>query len=158
MTVVRAIEGFREDEHGDWIAELRCGHGQHVRHKPPFWSCPWILTAEGRTSKVGTELPCALCERFEMPSGYQPYKRTAEFTTLSIPDGLKRQHSTKAGVWGVIHLLVGRMRYVVEAPLAREWLLEAPSLTVIVPEIPHHVMPEGDVRFFVEFHRRPAAE
>lgn len=153
-SVLRAIEGFRRDDAGDWISELRCGHGQHVRHKPPFWSREWVLTAEGRDAKVGTELPCVLCGRFEMPAGYQPYKRTIEFTTHTIPDALKQQHSTKRGVWGVIHVVEGRMRYVVEAPLAREFVLETGSRAVIVPEVPHHVMPEGDVRFYVEFHRR----
>jgi tellurite resistance-related uncharacterized protein len=127
-----------------------------VRHKPPFLSREWVLTAEGRSAKLGTELPCVLCERFEMPRGCQPYKRTIEFTSRTIPDALRKQHSTKPGVWGVIHVLEGRLRYVIEGPLARERLLEAGSQAVIVPEVPHHVTPEGDVRFFVEFHRRSA--
>ena len=25
------IVGFHLDEYGDWVADLRCGHGQHVR-------------------------------------------------------------------------------------------------------------------------------
>ena len=153
-SVLRAITGFRQDDHAEWIAELRCGHGQHVRHKPPFWSCEWILTAEGRDAKLGTALPCVLCGRFEMPAGYQAYKRTIEFTEHTIPDSLKHQHSTKPSVWGVIHVLEGRLRYVIEDPLAGERLLEPGSRAVIVPEVPHHVSPEGEVRFFVEFHRR----
>ena len=67
---------------------------------------------------------------------------------------LRRWNSTKPGVWGVIHVLEGRLRYVIEGPLAREHLLEPGSRGVIVPEVPHHVTPEGEVRFFVEFHRR----
>ena len=72
----RAIENFLQDEHGDWIARLRCGHGHHVRHKPPFWSRPWVLTAEGRAEKIGLPLDCVLCDRFEMPAGFAAYKRT----------------------------------------------------------------------------------
>ena len=150
----RAIEGFHTDEHGDWVAELRCGHGQHVRHKPPFWSRPWVLTEDGRSSMLGQELPCVLCDRFEMPSGYEPYKRTIDFTTASIPDALTQQHSTKPGVWGVIHVVEGRLRYIVDEPLAHDELLEADSRAVIVSEVPHRVIPDGEVRFFVEFHRR----
>jgi hypothetical protein len=36
-TLVRPIVGFHQDEHQDWVAELSCGHNQHVRHRPPFW-------------------------------------------------------------------------------------------------------------------------
>jgi len=152
--LLRPIDGFHQDEHGDWVAELRCGHGQHVRHKPPFWSRPWVLTDEGRAEKLGAKLPCVLCERFEMPAGYAPYKRTADFTTASIPGGLRKDHSTKPGVWGVIHVLEGRLRYVVEPPLAREDVIEAGGHGIVVPEILHRVAPEGEVRFYVEFHRR----
>src|SRR5688500_11128679 len=152
--MLRSIEGFHQDEQGDWVAELRCGHGQHVRHKPPFWSQPWVITDEGRGSKLGTPLPCVLCDRFEMPAGFAPYKRTPEFTAATIPDGLKKQHSTKPGVWALIHVLEGRLRYVVEPPLPRDEIIEAGARGVIVAEVLHHVAADGDVRFFVEFHRR----
>jgi tellurite methyltransferase len=153
----RAIDGFHQDEVGDWVAELRCGHGQHVRHRPPFWVREWVLTAEGRAEKIGVELPCVLCDRFEMPAGYAPYQRTRDFDQLSIPDGLRADHSTKRGVWGVIHVLAGRLRYIVEPPLASERLLERDVPGIVVPEVLHRVVPEGEVRFFVEFHRARSA-
>lgn len=28
------IVGFHQDEEGDWVASLACGHNQHVRHNP----------------------------------------------------------------------------------------------------------------------------
>jgi tellurite methyltransferase len=149
----RAIESFRQDEHGDWVARLRCGHGQHVRHKPPFWSRPWVLTDEGRAEKIGLPLDCVLCDRFEMPSGYAAYKRTAELDESSIPAGLTRDHTTKPGVWAVIHVLAGRLHYIVESPLARDEILEPGRDGVVVPEVPHRVAALGAVRFFVEFHR-----
>lgn len=61
----RPIRGYHQDEHGDWVAELSCGHGQHVRHKPPFTLRPWVATEEGRSSRLGTELSCVLCDRPE---------------------------------------------------------------------------------------------
>jgi tellurite methyltransferase len=152
--MLRAIAGFHQDDVGDWVAELRCGHGQHVRHRPPFWVREWILTPEGRAAKVGVELPCVLCDRFELPSGHVSYQRTPDFDQLSIPDRLRKDHSTKPGVWGVIHVLAGRLRYVVEPPLACERLLERDVTGIIVPEVLHRVVPEGEVRFFVEFHHR----
>ncbi len=64
----RAIVGFRQDEHGEWAAELECGHGQHIRHKPPFQVRPWVLTEEGRAGRIGTELDCPHCNEAETPS------------------------------------------------------------------------------------------
>ena len=48
VAVERAIAGFEQDEAGDWVALLECGHRQHVRHRPPWRERPWVLTAEGR--------------------------------------------------------------------------------------------------------------
>ena len=156
--MLRPIDGFHQDEHGDWVAELRCGHGQHVRHHPPFFSRPWVVTEEGRASRLGVELPCVLCERFELPKGFEAYKRTPDFTADSVPAGLLRHHSTKPGVWALIHVLEGRLRYVVEPPLVHEEVIDAGGQAVIVAEVLHRVEPEGAVRFFVEFFRRvPAA-
>lgn len=59
------ITGFHRDEAGDWVAELACGHGQHVRHKPPFINRPWVLTEAGRQAHLGQPLDCLKCERGE---------------------------------------------------------------------------------------------
>jgi Protein of unknown function (DUF3565) len=60
-----AIVGFHEDELGDWVAELQCGHNQHVRHNPPWCQRPWVLTQEGRRTFLGYELSCPKCLRNE---------------------------------------------------------------------------------------------
>ena len=59
--VPRHITGFHQDEHGDWVAELECGHGQHVRHDPPWQQRPWITTDAGRAGFIGTSLFCVRC-------------------------------------------------------------------------------------------------
>jgi hypothetical protein len=56
------IVSFSLDEHGDWVAELSCGHRQHVRHRPPWTTRPWVTTDEGRAAAVGRELDCRLCD------------------------------------------------------------------------------------------------
>jgi hypothetical protein len=58
----QAIVGFHKDELGDWVAELACGHGQHVRHNPPWQNRPWVQTEEGRNSRLGYKLECKKCE------------------------------------------------------------------------------------------------
>jgi hypothetical protein len=57
----RPIVGFHTDDEGHWVADLECGHGQHVRHNPPWQMRPWVLTPEGRASFLGVELRCAKC-------------------------------------------------------------------------------------------------
>ena len=58
----QAIVGYHQDEQGDWVADLACGHGQHVRHQPPFTNRPWVLTQVGREHYKGTTLNCAQCD------------------------------------------------------------------------------------------------
>ena len=58
----RAIIGFHLDELGDWVAELECGHFQHVRHDPPWQNRPWTQSVEGRTAALGRRLACRKCE------------------------------------------------------------------------------------------------
>lgn len=56
------INGFHLDSENHWVAELVCGHAQHVRHDPPWMERPWVITAEGRASRMGTELNCVRCD------------------------------------------------------------------------------------------------
>jgi len=58
----KKIIAFHADEHGDWVADLECGHTQHVRHNPPWTLRPWVATPEGRAQHIGTELICSKCE------------------------------------------------------------------------------------------------
>jgi hypothetical protein len=56
------ITGFHQDEEGHWVAELSCGHQQHMRHDPPWQNREWVTTAEGRARFIGVEIPCKGCE------------------------------------------------------------------------------------------------
>jgi Protein of unknown function (DUF3565) len=63
----RAIVGFHVDEANDWVAELACGHNQHVRHNPPWTNRPWVVTEEGRRSSLGAVLNCRKCDEGAPP-------------------------------------------------------------------------------------------
>jgi len=54
--------GFHQDEEGHWVAELECGHNQHVRHDPPWTNRPWVVTHAGRAQALGQKLPCRKCD------------------------------------------------------------------------------------------------
>ena len=153
LAMKRAIAGFRLDELGDWIADLDCGHGQHVRHRPPFVNRPWVVSDTGREAMLGTGLDCVRCDRMEWPDGLVAYRRTPEFDETTTPAGLKSEHATKRGVWARIHVSSGALRYRVGAPIHCSFRVVPSSSAVIVPQVPHRVEPEGPVRFFVEFWR-----
>lgn len=63
MTNQVTVNGFRQDEVGDWVMELSCGHRQHVRHHPPFMNRPWVMTDEGRRQHLDMVVTCTQCQR-----------------------------------------------------------------------------------------------
>jgi hypothetical protein len=63
------IVGFHQDEQGDWVADLACGHTQHVRHRPPWELRPWVVTVEGRRAHLGQILQCKKCDGAGHESG-----------------------------------------------------------------------------------------
>jgi hypothetical protein len=58
----QAIIGFHQDEEQHWVADLACGHMQHVRHTPPWQNRPWVMTEQGRKEKLGVMLECKQCD------------------------------------------------------------------------------------------------
>ena len=61
QSVKRQIVGYHQDEEHHWVAELVCGHTQHVRHDPPWQIRPWVTSDEGRQSHLGSTLDCRRC-------------------------------------------------------------------------------------------------
>ena len=59
----QGISGYHKDEEDHWVAQLSCGHFQHVRHDPPWVSRPWVITPEGRDSMLGFLLECKKCDQ-----------------------------------------------------------------------------------------------
>lgn len=89
-----------------------------------------------------------------LPPGLKAYKRSPVFDQDSLPPGLRRQHSTKPGVWALIHVLEGRLRYRIHQP-ASETVLTPQSVGLVQPEQLHEVEPLGPMRMFVEFYAPP---
>jgi tellurite resistance-related uncharacterized protein len=146
----RKIIGYHQDEKGDWVADLDCFHGQHVRHEPPFFNRPWSDSEEGRTSKLGEVLNCVRCDALEFPEGLSEYKRTPEFTQDTIPKGLLKNHTTKLGTWGKIHVLEGELLYSPEGQMSIR--VGTGETANIPPEMLHSVAADNKVRFYVAFY------
>ena len=95
-----------------------------------------------------------------LPADARPYRRTDVFTEATVPAALLRAHSTKAGAWGLIHVLEGRLAYRINDPrrlASRTVLSPTTAPGVVEPTILHEVAPLGPVRFYVEFHRQGPA-
>jgi hypothetical protein len=68
--MLQPITGYHLDDENHWVAELACGHNQHVRHQPPFINRLWVITAEGREKMLGYELNCVRCDKGEPPQRF----------------------------------------------------------------------------------------
>ncbi|WP_443028688.1 DUF1971 domain-containing protein [Sphingopyxis sp. Root214] len=56
----------------------------------------------------------------------EPYRSTPIFDETTLPAGLRREHRTKVGVWGVIRVLEGWLHYRVLDPVSE--LSSTPSI------------------------------
>ena len=90
-----------------------------------------------------------------LPAGLVMYRQTPDFDEHSLPAGLRRSHTLKAGSWGRIVVLEGLMLYVIEHEPVVTFTLSPDHPGIIEPETPHHIGPQGHVRFRIEFHRPP---
>ncbi len=88
-----------------------------------------------------------------LPKGVAAYARTATFSARSIPENLRQSHRTKAGTWGKIVVLEGKLLYRILEPAVREFELSPAVPGIVEPDVPHEVAPIGEVRFFIEFYR-----
>ncbi|WP_237067989.1 DUF3565 domain-containing protein [Microbulbifer guangxiensis] len=67
----QAITGYHRDGEDHWVAELACGHNQHVRHDPPWQNRPWVITRAGRARMLGERLDCRKCDEGAPPDRSQ---------------------------------------------------------------------------------------
>jgi len=87
----------------------------------------------------------------------KPYRSSPVFDAETLPAALRRAHSTKAGVWGVIRVLEGAVCYHIEDGSVPPALLTPATPGLIRPGQLHHVEPVGAMRMQVEFYdHRPA--
>jgi tellurite resistance-related uncharacterized protein len=88
----------------------------------------------------------------ELPTGLAPYSRSPVFTEKTVPDAFLKDHSTKPGVWGVIHVLSGQLKFTVPSKEA-DTMIYAGDKATVEPTVSHKVLPVGAVSFQIEFWR-----
>jgi len=93
-----------------------------------------------------------------LPPGLTCYKRIAQFTRATVPAGLLAEHKTKMGVWGLLRVTGGRVRYCIDHPRSSVDIA-AGDAAVIEPQVLHHVeLLDSDSSFLVEFYRAEHAD
>ncbi len=148
----QSITGFHQDGRGDWVAELSCGHDQHVRHDPPFQERPWVLDAAGRARFLGTLVRCPPCDRAELPDATRSASSSPEWDEQTLPPGLRRAHVLPAGTWGRLVVQEGTLRFSMDSePTLSVELGPGSPPQAIPPGVPHEVEPLGHVRFSIDF-------
>lgn len=71
-----------------WVAELECGHNQHVRHNPPLITREWVTSPEGRAWGIGKILDCPKCENGSIGFGTSNQRqRTTDPSMQAIAAG-----------------------------------------------------------------------
>ena len=92
-----------------------------------------------------------------LPKGVVHYA-TSQFTHDTLPEKLRKDHSTKAGVWGQLAVQSGQL--LLRRDNKEDLVLAAGETAVFAPQEAHSVNPIGEVAFEVRFHRqeRPDAE
>lgn len=92
-----------------------------------------------------------------LPEGLVAYRKTAIFNQDTLPNGLRKTHRTKPGVWALIHVVEGRLRYRSLEPFQEQILLPG-TAGLVRPEQAHEVEPLGVVQFYVEFYSAVSQE
>ena len=84
-----------------------------------------------------------------IPDHLRPVRRTPDFTAATVPAGLLAAHRTTA--WAELVVTSGTVVFVEEEAM-RSIPVGAGERHVIVPELIHHVEPEDDAEFHVQFY------
>lgn len=78
------------------------------------------------------------------------YRTTMVFDETTLPDALRREHRTKAGVWGLVRILEGKLHLYFQD--GREEVLSPAQPGLVRPEETHWVEPDGRMTMQIEFH------
>lgn len=90
----------------------------------------------------------------QLPKNVIHYKSSPTFTQDTVPPSLTREHNTKEGVWGLLNVENGSLKYVItEEGNESEQVLATGDSAVIKPQQTHYVTPLGEVAFHVAFHK-----
>ncbi len=101
----------------------------------------------------GGERPAAV----ELPDGAEVVRTTKRFEARTVPHGLLRAHALDREVWARIVVEAGTVEFVFEDLPTERRSLAVGDHQIVPPVRLHHITPDDDARFFIEFLRLPGA-
>ena len=149
--VDRSITCFRQDELGDWIAELASGHRQHVRHRPPFEDRVWVEHEVDRIARIGSALWCPLCERADLPEGLV-LRRSLAFDEAAMQRRLRTDHEVAEGSCGRLQVLDECLGFCMATRQPVDIELVPGMAQAVPPLVVHSIRLLGPVRCVLEIH------
>lgn len=93
-----------------------------------------------------------------LPKDARTYRCIGPFDADAIPAGLLRRHDLKPGVWGVLTIGAGRIRFCWDDDAGGSRLLAPGDAMLIPPTVPHHLERDGSVRLSIAFHAENSAD
>ncbi|WP_088308298.1 DUF1971 domain-containing protein [Novosphingobium sp. B 225] len=107
---------------------------------------------QAKAALIADSLQLGLFFRLDPKASPQPYKITAEWDEVSLPQAIRSRHNTKPGTWGLLRVLAGSVNLMFEDP-PRRVHVTPDSPAEIPPQAWHHVEVTGPMRMLVEFYR-----
>ena len=147
----RTIDGFLQDEQGDWVAQLSCLHGQHIRHQPPFRERRWVQSESGRRARVGSAIECPLCDRAELPDGLHVARTAGPFDGSTVPVSLQRGHCVAERTWGCLRVIDGCVGFSMVTAVPVDRCVNAGDRQAIPPGVPHALRLDRPFRLEIDF-------
>lgn len=83
-----------------------------------------------------------------------PYRSTPVFDEKTLPAALRGEHRTKAGVWGVIEVIEGQLKFIL-ADGTGETILTPDQPGLVQPDQVHRVEPIGAMLMQIHFYDEP---
>lgn len=152
----RAIKSFQKNRFQEWDALLVCGHSVTMRHNPPYMSCRWIGTAEGRQAHVGDDIDCVSCDMPTLPVDVTLVKVSGAIdVALNTHVSDLLEQPLEPNHWAVVEVLEGMLQFVI-APATEEsrgFLIDPSFPGIAAPGVSHHLSAAmGSATVLVKFY------
>ena len=86
-----------------------------------------------------------------------PYRSTPVFDEVTLPAALRAEHSTKAGVWGRVRVIEGKLR-ICYLDTESEVIVTPGKPALLLPQQPHFAEPLGAMKMQVDFFNAPPCD
>jgi len=83
--------------------------------------------------------------------GLTVVRSTPTWDERTMPDALRRAHRVASGIWGLVRVEAGSLRFVAATRPMTDVVVIADEIHAIPPDIEHHVEPRDRCRFAIDF-------